>query len=114
MEERIVVEQVIGSPSALTVEQGNLVYEKIISGLEAKKKIVLDFSNIESIITPFLNVAIGKLYEKYTSDQLKENIDIINQPEGTNRKLNMVIRNAKNFYADKVGFNKIVESVMRQ
>lgn len=66
---------IIGSPSALTVEQGKLLYNEIINILKDEEIVIVDFTNIESIIMPFL--------------------------EGSNRKFNMVIKNAKNFYANK-------------
>lgn len=66
---------IIGSPSALIVEQGKLLYNEIINILKDEEIVIVDFTNIESIIMPFL--------------------------EGSNRKFNMVIKNAKNFYANK-------------
>ena len=100
-EKKIKVFDVIESPSALTVEQGELLYSEIINVLKNKEIVIIDFTNIESIITPFLNASIGRLYENYTSEDLKEHLKVINQPEGSNRKFNMVIKNAKNFYANK-------------
>lgn len=112
MEIVLKVLEIIESPSALTVEQGNLLYENIVNVLKENHNVKIDFENIESIITPFLNASIGRLYETYTSDELSKRISIINQPEGTNRKFNMVIRNAKQFYADKEGYTKIIEDVL--
>ena len=98
---RVKVFDIIGSPSALTVEQGKLLYNEIINILKDEEIVIVDFTNIESIIMPFLNASIGCLYENYTSEDLKEHLKVINQPEGSNRKFNMVIRNAKNFYTNK-------------
>ena len=72
---RVKVFDIIGSPSALTVEQGKLLYNEIINILKDEEIVIVDFTNIESIIMLFL--------------------------EGSNRKFNMVIKNAKNFYANK-------------
>ena len=47
------VAELIGSPSALTREQGAIVFDKIVPLLKEGKKVVLDFGEIESIITPF-------------------------------------------------------------
>lgn len=108
----IVVTELIGSPSALTVEQGDILYSEIKKELDKGEEVVIDFSDVESIITPFLNASIGRLYEIYTSDVLSQRMHIVNQPDGTNRKFNMVIRNAKQFYKDKVGYTNIVENVI--
>ena len=57
------IRQKIGSSSALTREQGKIIYDALIDNFQNGNHVTLDFSNIESLITPFLNVAIGKLYE---------------------------------------------------
>lgn len=62
---------IIGSPSALTVEQGKLLYNEIINILKDEEIVIVDFTNIESIIMPFL--------------------------EGSNRKFNMVIKKCEKF-----------------
>lgn len=102
----------IDSPSALTREQGAIVYDKIFAHLENGDKVVLDFRDVESIITPFLNVAIGKLYETFNSEQLNQQLKVMNQPEATAAKFQLVIENAKKYYSNKNGFKKTVEEVM--
>lgn len=108
----IKVMPLIESPSALTREQGNLLYEKIISELQQGKRVELDFQDIESIITPFLNVSIGKLYERYSSEELRELLSIKNRPEGTTSKFQTVINNAKAYYTNKEVVEKTVQEVV--
>ena len=60
MERIINVSNVLDSPSALTQEQGKKVYELISEAIRANDKVFLDFDGIESMISPFLNNAIGK------------------------------------------------------
>ena len=102
----------IQSPSALTREQGNIIYNCIVSILENGKGVQLDFGEIESLITPFLNVAIGKLYEKYDSPKLQECLKPINVPSGKASSFNLVIENAKKYYKDRSKFEKIVKDVI--
>lgn len=106
------IANLIGSPSALTREQGGILYNHIVPYLKDGKKIILDFGNIESLITPFLNVAIGKLYEDFNSTQLNNQLEIKNPPEGTASKFRLVIQNAKKYYADKDAFNRAVKDVI--
>lgn len=106
------IASLIQSPSALTREQGKIVYDEIIRNLNTGDKVILDFKEIESIITPFLNVSIGKLYENYNSDQLNTQLEVKNPPEGTTSKFQMVIKNAKQYYSNKGAFNKVVEEVI--
>ncbi|CCZ41556.1 MAG: STAS-like domain-containing protein [Butyribacter sp.] len=106
------VAELIGSPSALTREQGAIVFDEIVPLLKEGKKVVLDFGEIESIITPFLNVSIGKLYEKFSSDELQKKLEIINRPDMTTRKFQIVIDNAKSYYSDKRRFENAIEEVI--
>lgn len=106
------IASLIGSPSALTREQGSIIYTQIIQNLNSGNKVILDFQDIESLITPFLNVSIGKLYETYNSTQLNAQLEIKNPPEGTNAKFQMVIANAKQYYSNKNAFTKVVEDVI--
>lgn len=106
------VAALIHSPSALTREQGAIVHKQIVENLESGNKVILDFNDIESLITPFLNVSIGKLYETFNSSQLNKQLEIRNFPEGTGSKFKMVIENAKQYYSNKSAFTKAVEEVI--
>ena len=106
------VASLIKSPSALTREQGTIIYNQIKKNLISGNKVILDFNDIESLITPFLNVSIGKLYETFNSTQLNTQLEIKNSPEGTNSKFQMVIENAKQYYLNKDAFTKAVEDVI--
>ena len=112
MKEIIPVAKTIKSPAALTAEQGEKIYLQIKDALQKGYSVEVDFVDIESIITPFLNEAIGRLYEVFTSEELTDKLKIINQPEGTNRKVNMVIRNAKQFYSNREEYTNIVKKVL--
>lgn len=68
------VAELIESPSALTREQGSVVYNVIVPLLRNGENITLDFADVESLITPFLNVVIGKLYEDFSSEQLNDQL----------------------------------------
>lgn len=68
------VAELIENPSALTREQGSVVYNVIVPLLRNGENITLDFADVESLITPFLNVAIGKLYEDFSSEQLNDQL----------------------------------------
>lgn len=106
------VAKIIESPSALTQEQGDLVFREIDNAFKQHDKISIDFENVESIISPFLNNAIGKLYEKYSSDYIKENLKMVNFPAEKNSTMNVVITNAKRFYTNKQKFSQTVKEVI--
>lgn len=106
------VKDTINSPSALTREQGRIVYNIIKEKILEDTKVELDFQDVESLITPFLNVAIGKLYEDFSSEELQEKLKVVNIPQGKSSSFKVVIENAKKYYADKQTFSEIVEDVV--
>ena len=112
MSKYINVRECIGTPSAITQEAGDLIYKEICKAIENKEIIKLDFAEIESMITPFLNNAIGKLYEIYSSEQISKHLKLENFPPEKVSTINVVINNAKRYYSDKTNFEKIAKDVM--
>ncbi len=94
-----------GSPSALTQEQGNLIYNEILPVIQQGDQVTLDFDQIERMISPFLNNAIGQLYGTYTSEQISDCLIIKGFPDEKKATLNTVISNAKKFYSNREAFN---------
>lgn len=99
--ETVKIYDIIDSPSALTRSQGQLIYSILKDNIDKQIKTALDFSDIESIITPFLNVAIGKLYDTYSSEILQQYLILSNVPNGSESKFTLVIENAKKYYSTK-------------
>lgn len=112
MQNIIDVANEIHTPSALTQEQGDIIFNTIISFFEKKETVVLDFSNVESMISPFLSNAIGKLYEKYTSEDIKKLLELKEFPPSKNGTLNLVISNAKKYYSNKEKYERTVKEVI--
>lgn len=102
----------INTPSALTQEQGDIIYNEITAAFDKQEIITLDFSNVESMISPFLNNAIGQLYGKYNSEYIQKHLQLKNFPPAKNSTLNIVINNAKSFYANKETFSQIAKDVL--
>ena len=112
MTKYIDVAETIGTPSALVQELGDIIYNEISSAFDNDESVCLDFSNVESMISPFLNNAIGKLYGKYTSHQIKEHLNLVNFPREKNATLNLVIANAKKYYSNKDMYEKTEKEVI--
>ncbi|RKQ43080.1 uncharacterized protein DUF4325 [Roseivirga pacifica] len=83
------------SKRAISAADGEVLFDKIKSHIDKKEKVVLDFSGIELTITAFLNSSIGKLYSLYSSDEIKEHLDIKNLPNEEISLLKLVIDRAK-------------------
>ena len=67
----------------------------IKENIDSKKKIVIDFSNIDIMTTAFLNNAIGKLYNIYDKKKLNEYISMKNVSKSDLNLIKKVIDRAK-------------------
>ena len=112
MNKYIDVAEKIDSPSALTQDSGDIIYKEIHDAIQNHIVIHVDFANVESMITPFLNNAIGQLYKDYTSEQIQQYLVLVNFPPTKNSTLNVVIGNAKKYYENKSAYEKAVKEVI--
>jgi len=102
MERKIInIFDVVGGKAAVSTEDGERLFETISAFLEKDIEVVLDFANIETLITTFLNAAIGQLYSKYDSPFLRERLSVRDlQPEDRKRMID-VIEGAKEYFEEK-------------
>lgn len=112
MKKIIDVADLIKDPSALSQEQGDIVNAVIVASFKEKEKVSLDFSHVESMFSPFLNNAIGKLYENYTTEFITQYLELVNFPKNKVSTLNIVISNAKKFYANPKIFVETLKDVL--
>jgi len=106
---KVSIFDVVGGKAAVSTEDGERLFETIIAFLEKDFEVVLDFANIETLITTFLNAAIGQLYSKYDSPFLKEHLKVSNlQPEDRERMIKTIER-AKEYFENKDNFEKDIQ-----
>ena len=97
----IKVSDVIGN-RATDMEQGDKIYNIIKGCYSQGEKVELDFSNMVTILSAFLNNAIGTLYKDYDSNYLKDNLEIHGLHENDIFILNRVIQRAKEYYSNEL------------
>lgn len=102
----------VGGDAAISVSDGEAIFHKIDAALSNQLTVVLDFQNINLIITAFLNACIGQLYSKYTSDNLNHYLQLENVKEEDRHLFNMAIKRAKEYFEDPQSFNNSVNDVM--
>lgn len=93
---------------ATDMKQGDEIYSLIIDGFNKHEKVYIDFSNMTTILSTFLNNAIGTLYKDYTSEFLNENLKIENLCKDDLFILKRVINRAKDFYSKP----QVVQSIL--
>ncbi len=85
---------------ATDMQQGDRIHAKIVEGFSENEKVEVDFSGMQTILSTFLNNAIGALYKDYDSQFLNGNLKIINLCQEDMFILQRVISRAKDFYAN--------------
>ena len=97
MEKRVVISEVINSKVAVSAEKGEMVFQVIENNIRNGVISCLDFSNIKSMITAFLNAAIGELYRIETQETLNTYVkfDVSTLTPVQLQNIKMVMDNAK-------------------
>lgn len=102
----------IGGDAAISVSDGDKIYQKIDQALSSKLVVVLDFQNISLIITAFLNACIGQLYSKYSSEELQLLLKVENVSIENKHLFQKVISRAKEYFENPDDFEKSIDKVL--
>lgn len=86
---------------ATDMKQGDEIYSLIIQGFKKGEKVCVDFEGLTTVLSTFLNNAIGTLYKDYDSEYLNKNLQINNLCEDDMFILRRVIKRAKEFYRNE-------------
>ena len=97
---------IVGGKAAVATEDGARVFEAINAFLEKKYVVVVDFANIETLTSTFLNAAIGQLYSKHKSPLLREQLKVENLHSEDRSLMIRVIERAKEYFEDKENFEE--------
>jgi len=108
---RISIFEQIGSNAAVSSEDGELLHERILKGLESDVKVILDFINIE-LISTFLNAAIGQLYSRFDSPFLRDRLKVENLANEDLELLKKVVERAKEYFKDKEKMERKIKEVL--
>lgn len=105
---QIIINKIINTDFAVTTEDGNSIFQLMNSQFSIGNKVILNFEGITLMTTAFLNAAIGQLYSNndYSSDFLNKNLELINVQDVDKHLFSMVVKRAKEYFANKEGFEK--------
>jgi hypothetical protein len=108
MKEEITVRvyDIVGGPLFISAEDGQRVYEKIAPLLREGHKVVLLFSQTETMISTFLNAAIGQLYREFSEDEVRALLTVQDVSQEDMVMLKRVVDNAKAYFKSPKAFDK--------
>lgn len=96
---------IVGGPLCVSVEDGQTVFEKIAPLLREGRKVELSFQGVETVISAFLNAAIGQLYGEFTEDQIRNLVSVKDMAQDDLVMLKRVVENAKLYFANREKFD---------
>jgi len=97
---------IVGGKAAVSTEDGERLFTTISAFLEKDFEVVLNFANIETLITTFLNAAIGQLYSKYESPFLQKHLRVSNLAPEDRERMIKTIERAKEYFKNKDNLEK--------
>ena len=110
--QHLIVKNIIDSDLAVSSDDGKKVYQAIVEALHTEAIVELDFQGITIVITAFLNMAIGKLYQDFDSDFLNAHLKLIYVDDKDKALFRMVATYAKEYFANQEGFEQAVEEIL--
>lgn len=108
MPEEIVVRvfDVVGSPLCVSADDGQAVYDKIAPLLRDGRKVAVSFAKVETLISAFLNAAIGQLYGEFPEDRIRELLSVRDMTQEDRILLKRVVDNAKNYFKHRASYDQ--------
>ncbi|MBE9467215.1 MAG: DUF4325 domain-containing protein [Bacteroidetes bacterium] len=104
--------EIIGSNVAVSSDAGQKIFNIIDKTLTQDYIANLNFNNINLLTTAFLNTAIGQLYSKYLSEQLKKQLKLSNILYEDKLLLKKVTDRAKEYFKDKKNIDNIIKDTL--
>lgn len=103
------VKDIIGSSYASATDHGDLIFKKIDSLFKQSEEVIIDFDEIDIIVSTFLNASIGQLYGYYTSEFIRTHLKVKNMSNDDLNILKKVIERAREYFRDKEGFEDVIK-----
>lgn len=89
---------IVGGPLCVSAEDGQRVHDKIAALLRDEQPVILSFERVETLISAFLNAAIGQLYGEFPEDRIREMVTVQDMDAEDTAVLKRVVDNAKAYF----------------
>jgi STAS-like domain of unknown function (DUF4325) len=99
---------------AITLDDGEILYNQLYPSLNAGYSVTLDFQGVTHFAAPFLNFAIGRLFEHFSAEDINTRLEILNISSVGQASLNRVIENSKAYYSDDGIRNAVNQALAEQ
>ena len=96
---------IVGGPLCVSAEDGQRVYDKIAPMLEEGRRVKLSFEGVETMISAFLNAAVGQLYGHMSEEKIKALLSVTDMKGEDAALLRRVVQNAKRYFANRAKYD---------
>ncbi len=103
--------------NAITLEDGQKVFELIKPELAANRSVELDFARVIVFASPFFNAAMGQLLRDLKPEDLNRLLRVVDLSPVGQEVLKRVIENAKQYYASgdsRKAHNEVLEKFAKE
>lgn len=100
--------EVVGSSLCVASSDGEKVYERLKTALEADRNVVLSFHNVTSLTSAFLNAAIGQLYGQFSEEKIRALLKVEDTEQDDLALLKRVVDNAKLYFKNPKKYNRAI------
>ena len=114
MTEPIVVRvyDIAGGPLCVSAKDGQRLHDKIAPLLKEGKPVVLSFEQVDTLISAFLNAAIGQLYGEFPEDRIRELLAVRDMAPDDLDVLKRVVDNAKAYFGSPQAYDEAWQEEM--
>ena len=103
---------IVGNSICVSPEDGDKVFKQLKMALLEEKQIDISFINVEILTSTFLDTAIGKLYDEFDEDKIKDNLSVSDISNGDKLLLKRIVDTAKVYYKNPDQFEDSINEIM--
>jgi hypothetical protein len=100
---------IVGGPLCASSDDGQLVHDRIAPLLREGKRVALSFAQVDTLISAFLNAAIGQLYGEFKEEEIRDRLVLRDMAPEDLVLLKRVVENAKAYFKDPKRFTQAVD-----
>ena len=100
------VHDIAGGPLCVSAEDGQRLHDKIAPLLKEGKPVALSFDQVETLISAFLNAAVGQLYGELPEEKIRELLSVHDMAQDDLDVLKRVVDNAKAYFSSPKEFDQ--------
>lgn len=100
-------------PHCVGVEDGKFIFKKMLPILQSGTRVCLDFTDVLTVTSSFLNASIGKLLGRFKEMDIDKQVRWKGLDENDVQLVKLVIRNAKEHFAKSEKTREVENKIVR-